>query len=415
MRVNAEAADLGTRGVSSMGPTSRAAIPFHFFWLIFLAAATLRVTLTSLGPLMETIAEALSLSHTVVSLLLSIPVICMGFFALLAKPLSDRIGLERTITLSLFAIALSTFLRTHFNSVSLLIIASFIMGAGIAIAGPLASGFVKRYFGKESGKGMMLYSLGISVSGLLGSITAWVFTQYFGWGWAFSLEFWTYPILAISLYWAYYFLFAKGRVTVITEQQVNLPWNEPKAWLLILCFGLQSGLFYTIVAWLYPYLVERGIPQFHANVLLNIVIFNGLLGSFIIPFLLAKLRRSLVIYGASLLTVGLFLLLILFGEQLIVAYAVIFVLGILVSAGLFTITLTLPFYEANNGNAVASWTAMMLFGGYIISAIIPTLFGYIYDITDSYQNVFLGLLFCSILLFLAFYLFLNMKRRSTYE
>ncbi len=402
----------GARREGARGAQPVKGIGIHLFWLIFLAAATLRVTLTSLGPLMESIQKDLALSATVVSLLISIPVICMGFFALLAKPLSDRIGLERTLTLSLFAIALSTFFRTHYHSVSLLIISSFVMGAGIAIAGPLASGFVKRYFGKESHKGMMLYSLGISVSGSIGALSAWIFSEYFGWSWAFSLEFWTIPILLISGYWAYYFLFTKSESTaVIQEQKVRLPWNKPKAWLLILCFGIQSGLFYTVVAWLLPYLKESGISDFHANLLLNIVIFNGLLGSIIVPYMLKNFPRKFTIYSVSIFVMILFALLLLVKGNLVVTYITIFFLGMFVSAGLFTITLTLPFYEVDSGNGVASWTAMMLFGGYIISAIIPTLFGSIYDITNSYESVFIGLLLCSVVLFISFFLFLNSKNK----
>ncbi len=385
-------------------------VPLVFFWLVFLAAASLRVTLTSLGSIMEEISRDLALSSGVASLLLTIPVICMGVCALLAKPLSDRIGLERTITLSLFAIAISTFFRTHFDSRFLLFLSSFVMGTGIAIAGPLVSGYVKRHFKSRSGTGMMLYTLGVSASGVLGTLSSWIFTRYLGWSWPSALEFWAIPILLISVFWAFFYLFKQRAHLPVQEAAVNLPWGNIKAWLLIACFGLQSGLFYTLVAWLLPFLLEKGVPEVHANILLNISIFNGVLGGVVIPLLLARFGVKFTIYLSSYLVIALLALLLFAGNQLPLLYITIFFLGIFASSGLFAIVMSLPFYEVSSGNAIASWTAMMLFGGYILSAIIPTFFGFLHDLTGAYETVFYGLLVSALVMLFCFYLFLNMKR-----
>lgn len=407
--------NLAMRADIDQRPASDFKVPVAFFWLVFLAAASLRVTLTSLGSIMEEITRDLHLSSGIASLLLTIPVICMGVCALLAKPLSDRFGLERTITLSLFAIAISTFFRTHFDSKMLLFLSSFVMGTGIAIAGPLVSGYVKRHFKTKSGTGMMLYTLGVSVSGVLGTLSSWIFTRYFGWSWPTALEFWAIPILLISALWSAFYLFKKRLNLPKQEAAVNLPWGNPKAWLLIACFGLQSGLFYTLVAWLLPFLLEKGVPEVHANILLNISIFNGILGGIVIPFMLARFGLKFTIYFASFVVIGLLLLLLGLGSQLPLLYVTIFFLGIFASSGLFAIVMSLPFYEVSSGNAIASWTAMMLFGGYILSAIIPTFFGFLHDFTQSYHSVFIGLLVSALMMLFCFYLFLNMKRDNRVE
>ena len=49
-------------------------VPLACFWLVFLAAASLRVTLTSLGPVMSSVAEDMQLSSAVVSFLVTIPI-----------------------------------------------------------------------------------------------------------------------------------------------------------------------------------------------------------------------------------------------------------------------------------------------------------------------------------------------------
>ncbi|NLD09796.1 MAG: MFS transporter [Xanthomonadaceae bacterium] len=383
-------------------------VPLRFYWLIFLAAACLRVTLTSLGSFVEDISNDLSLSKAVASLVVTIPTLCMGVCALLATPLSNRIGLERTITLSIFTIAIATFFRTHFSTVMLLILFSFVMGTGIAIVGPLASGFVKRHFGTLSSRGMFLYSLGISVSGVLGTFGTSVLSGYFDLKWPVALELWALPIFLIALFWALYYLRPSGNMANNRGQQeakAPLPWGNKKAWLLVLCFGLQSGNFYTLVTWLIPYLEEQGVSALHSQILLNLFMLNGILGSFVFPFLLARFRKEVAIYVAAFMLISSIMAILFFFENRIILYSAIFVLGMTANAGMFVIVLTLPFHEVHSGNEIASWTAMMSFGGYVISSMIPTLFGFIYDITNSYANVMWGLLASSILLLGCFLLF----------
>ncbi len=49
---------------------------------IFVISINMRPAITSIGPMLETIREQLSLSNAQVSLLTAVPVICMGIFAM---------------------------------------------------------------------------------------------------------------------------------------------------------------------------------------------------------------------------------------------------------------------------------------------------------------------------------------------
>lgn len=385
-------------------------VPISCFWLVFLATSSLRVTLTSLGPVMNDIAVGLNLSSAVVSFLVTIPIVCMGVFALAASPLSNRFGMERVITVSLFLIAVSTLTRSYFESSFLLFFSSFLMGIGIAIAGPLLSGYVKHHFKQRSNVGMIFYTFGISISGVLGSLSSSVLNQYLGWDWTITLEFWAAPILVISGIWAAFYLFKSTTSIALSAPKAKMPWKAPRAWMLVACFGLQSGLFYTNVAWLLPFLVEKGVDIFHANVLLNISIFNGLIGGFLIPVIVIRMGLkftsisaiSIVIIAAAGLLFG--------SNNLVFLYIVVAILGCLVSSGLFAIAMLLPFSEVDDGNAVASWTAMMLFGGYCFAAFIPTLLGLLYDLTGSYETIFMGYLLNACVLLGVFLFFFRKKR-----
>ena len=60
---------------------------------LVLAAINLRPGITSLAPLIERIAEELSLSRTLISLSTALPVLCMGLLAPFAPRLAMRFGL----------------------------------------------------------------------------------------------------------------------------------------------------------------------------------------------------------------------------------------------------------------------------------------------------------------------------------
>ncbi len=386
-------------------------IPFHLFLLVFLATACLRVTLTSLGVFIEEISFDLSLSKTVTSLLITIPTLCMGVCALLATPLSNRFGLEVTITFSILAIAIGTFFRTFLTDITALIFFSFIMGTGIAIVGPLASGFVKKHFGKSMAKGMLAYSLGIGISGILGTFITAIVSQYFQIRWEIALFFWAFPILIIALIWLFYLRsFAATAKQKSTTPKAKLPWSNKKAWLSILIFGLQSGAFYSIVTWILPYLSSQGISVTEGQILINVLMVSGLVGSFIYPIFLARFRQELAIYFTGFSLIFAYILMIFMVNTPFFLYLAVALIGFS-ATGAFLLTLVLPFAEVDTGEKVAGWTAMMLFGGYTISSIMPTFFGYIYDITGTYQNIMWGLLIVSILLLLSFIVFPLIKSK----
>ena len=108
---------------------------------LVLAAINLRPGITSFAPLIERIAEELALSRGLISLTTALPVLCMGLLAPLAPRLAVRFGLERTIACCLALIMLALLLRVGGHLSPLLIGSAVLLGTGIAVAGPLRSGF----------------------------------------------------------------------------------------------------------------------------------------------------------------------------------------------------------------------------------------------------------------------------------
>ena len=350
---------------------------------LVLAAINLRPGITSLAPLIERIATELSLSRGFISLTTALPVLCMGLLAPLAPHLALRWGLERTIVLCLALIALALSLRLGAQQSGLLITSAVMLGAAIAVAGPLLSGFIKRHFAGQVGRVVGWYSLGMAVGGAAGAVLTAPLTQLFGDAWELGLASWAVPALITALLW----VCLPNQISSPQDgEAAGLPWRVPRAWLVSCFFALQAGLFYAMATWIVARYHEAGLSMLHSNSLLSIIMLMGMPSSFLLPWLAQRFDARYGLLMLCGLTTCLCLAMITFMPLLLPefwAFAMGFSLG-----GSFALSLVLPLYEAGSPLAVSRWTAMMLFTGYSLGSLTPILTGLARDMSGSYRLPF---------------------------
>lgn len=364
--------------------------PFPQGWLLLaliLAALNLRPGITSLAPLIERIATELALSRSLISLTTALPVLCMGLLAPLAPRLALRIGLERTIALCMGVIALALLSRLAGHVSGVLIGSAVLLGAAIAVAGPLLAGFIKRHFVTRMGSVVGWYSLGMALGGAGGAVLTPPALQLLGDDWALGLALWAVPAVLGVLLWLW--LPNQIEAQVAGENQPGLPWRKPRAWLISAFFALQAGLFYALATWAVARYHEAGLSLLHSNSLFSISMLMGLPSAFALPWLAQRLgNRYLLLLGCGLLST-LSLGMISFAPTLwpeFWAVSIGFGLG-----GSFALSLVLPLYEAGSPLAVSRWTAMMLFMGYSLASLTPVLTGLARDLAGNYQLPFMVL------------------------
>lgn len=350
---------------------------------LVLAAFNLRPGITSLAPLIERIATELSLSRGFISLTTALPVLCMGLLAPLAPRLAQRWGLERTIMLCLAMIGLALLTRLAAQQSVLLIGSAVLLGAAIAVAGPLLSGFIKRHFAGQVGRVVGWYSLGMALGGAAGAVFTAPLTSLFGDAWDLGLAIWAVPALAATLLWMG---LPNQTGSAQDGEAAGLPWRVPRAWLLSSFFAIQAGLFYAIATWIVARYHEAGLSMLHSNSLLSIIMLMGLPSSFLLPWLAQRFDARYTLLMLCGLTTCLCLAMITFLPGLlpeVFAFAMGFSLG-----GSFALSLVLPLYEAGSPLAVSRWTAMMLFTGYGLGCLTPILTGLARDLSGSYRLPF---------------------------
>lgn len=375
---------------------------------LVLAAINLRPGITSLAPLIERIANELSLSRSLISLTTALPVLCMGLLAPVAPRLALRLGLERTIALCLAVIALALLLRLAGQTSSVLIGSAVLLGAAIAVAGPLLSGFIKRHFAGRMGQVVGWYSLSMAVGGAGGAVLTAPATQLLGDDWTLGLAIWALPAIIGVLLWGW--LPSRPEQDTSAEGQGGLPWRQPRAWLISGFFAIQAGLFYALATWAVARYQEAGLTVLHSNTLFSVSMLMGLPSSFLLPWLAQRFdNRYGLLVGCGVLS-SISLAMITFMPTVLPelwAVAIGFGLG-----GSFALSLVLPLYEAGSPLAVSRWTAMMLCTGYSLGCLTPILSGLARDLAGNYGLPFMVLTSLAVLMTLLAWLMRQGPRRA---
>jgi CP family cyanate transporter-like MFS transporter len=351
---------------------------------LVLAAINLRPGITSLAPLIERIALELSLSRSLISLTTALPVLCMGLLAPLAPRLAVRFGLERVITACLVLIGVALLARLASHASAVLIGSAVAMGSGIAVAGPLLSGFIKRHFHDQVGRVVAGSSRSMTIGGAAGAVLTTPVTQLLGDQWHFGLAFWAIPALLAVFLW----LRLPNRAESASEAgQGGLPWGEPRAWLITAFFALQAGLFYALTTWLVARYHEAGLSLLRSNSLFSLFMLVGLPSAFVLPWLAQRFDTRYQLLLVCGLISSVCLGMICFQPTLLPeVWAALLGLGL---SGSFALSMVLPLYEVHTPLAVSRWTAMMLFAGYGLASLAPVLTGLGRDLAGSYQAPFM--------------------------
>ena len=375
---------------------------------IFFVSLNLRPSVTSIGPLLNTITNDLGITNTQVSLLTSIPVFCMGLFAPLTVPILRRLGYKWAVNLLIAAIGISTAARMFLDSYAALILTSFIAGFAIAIISPMINAFIKERFPEMIEPIIGVYSLAIGAGATLSAgFTSIIFERFDSWQVALGL--WGALAVPALVLWT-----ISGAGQRRKEEghargaEGRNPWKTKRAWLILLFFGLQTSLFFSLTTWLSPVAQEQGFTLVTAASVLTTMSIVQIFGSLIIPILVNRFpNRIYWLYGLLVVgIIGAFIILV-DADWAMWTGAVLF--GISLS-GLFPISLMLPLDEARNNAEASSWSSMVMSGGFMMSAIVPLLIGSVYDLTgthDASKWIFIGLF---VLAFVSVYMYQLNKR-----
>jgi CP family cyanate transporter-like MFS transporter len=381
------------------------------FCLLVLSFA-LRPGIVSIGPVLLHIRQDFGLSYSEVSLLTSIPDVCMGLFVLCVPKISRRLGADQTVLLSLLLLGVALVLRALTHSTSLLLLWTTFVGIGISISGALIGGWIKEHFPQESSLFMGIYAGGLSIGATLAAGATSYLSNVFG-SWRVGVGIWSILILSAIASWSYLArrvnATASKRPHRDTRTAIALPWRNKRAWVLALFFGLSQFIAYACLAWLAPWNSEVGASEIPGGLLLCLFTLFLAAGSFAagaVPGKLPDRRLSLTL--GTVCTMAGFVGLVFAPTSYPIAFVVMIAFG---QGTCFALGMMLPLDNTKTAGEAHTWTMFVLCVGYVIAALGPLTFGFLRDRTGGFFYSYLMLLIVSAILIAV----VPLLKRSTFE
>lgn len=345
---------------------------------LFIASLAMRPQILAIGPLLPFIRDDLGLPAGVAGLLTTIPVLCMGLFAPAGPRIAARFGPATAFAVCLAFIVGFGVARAFAPSVPLLLLATLGIGIGIGSAGAIPSMIVAQRIPTRPALGTGAYAGGIVAGSTLASGLAVPLAIDDDWRRALLIV----SLMSIISIVAWLVLVGVGRRDRVTGTVARrLPFRDRTAWMLVIVFGLQSVLFYGVVAWLPNAFVERGWDEASAGALIGVFNGIGLITTIGLPLVADRLgsRRGQLVVSSVIAVFG--LLAIIAAPDL--AFLWIAVLGLALGA-VFPLVLTLPLDVTEDPARVGSVAALMLLGGYVLSSTGPVVLGAARDVTGDF-------------------------------
>jgi MFS transporter, CP family, cyanate transporter len=356
-------------------------VPRRLLAGLFLAGLALRPQIVGVGPLIPAIQDDLDLSHTVAGLLVTIPVLCMGVFALPAPRVTARFGSRLAIAACLALIGGFGIARAAAPGAAGVIVLTFGVGLGLGFAQALMPVAVKERFPGRPATATGIYVTGMNIGSAVAAVLAVPIAQAAG-GWRWSLA--VFSGVTLGLVAAWWTLTrdepAHSRQAVT---HVRLPWRDPLAWRLVAIFGSMACVFYGLANWLSDAYVERGWSEGKAGALWAVLNIAALVTTLTVPWLAdryATRRFYLVLFSGALAASAA-------GFAGLPGGAWVWaVLAGLCTGAMFPLVMTLPVDVGRRPADVGAVAGLMLGVGYMIGALAPFGLGAVRDATGSFTT-----------------------------
>ena len=335
---------------------------------ILLVAINLRPTLASIGPLLDLIQRDTGLNDVGAGLLTTLPVALMGVCLLGTSWLKAVLGERAGIATGTALILLTCLWRWGWPGASQLIVTSILGGVGIAIVQALMPGVIRHRAGARTASLMGLYSTGVMGGALISSTASpWIAQD---WGWPAALGVWALPALAGLAAWS--------AATSASDNLGSMAKGRPvyrasRTWLLLAFFGLGTGAYTLVLAWLPPFYTQFGWSARAAGGLLGALTLAEVIAGIAVSLWIDRSpdRRPALFAAIGALLAGLLCLCL---APLPLAWPAALLAGLGIGA-LFPLSLIVAMDHGENAADAGMIVGFVQGGGYVLAAMLPLVAG----------------------------------------
>ena len=355
---------------------------------IIMVGLVLRTPFAVLPIVLSDIADGLHVSLSSLGLLTSLPLVMFALCSSFSPRLAQKFGLEKLFTMVLIILTIGSLIRII--NLPFLYVGTIILGAAIALLNVLLPSIIQANQPERIGLLTTFYISAMSLSITVASALVVPIVSATSWqGLILALS--AICLLAL-LVWLpntkhNHFLARKGK-----NHPIGALLKNKKVLALIVFCGLQSLLFYTAVTWLPTLALQAGLSKDATGILASIFSLISLPFSMTIPSLTARLSaRGRLIMISCVAASG------LIGVSMLLIPTSNFFLGAAVSA-LFPYLMVTFSLKTSTPEQTAQLSGLAQTGGYILAALGPSLFGFSFDLFQSWTPAIIGLLILTLIM-----------------
>jgi len=366
--------------------------------VVILVSTNLRAPITAVSPILDEMKSVLKIDNFQASLLTSIPLFVFAFFSILVSKATAKINIRHGLIYSLIILTIGIYVRIYGN-ISMLYIGSLLIGLGICIGNVLTPAYIKNTFPTKIGIMTGIFSVSMSLIAALASGLSIAIGNWTNLGWKGSLGVWIVAAIAALIIVCIDSLKNKTATQQKTVQSEDVKFNifkSKQAWNISIFMGLQSLIYYCLVALLPTLLIDFGMTKTNAGWVFSVLQLAMLPAMLVSPVLASRMKNpKIMIYITSALYfIGIITLLIFKAKF---SYLSAILIGI---AGGFAFSLSILFFSLRTKTMVGTIkiSGMAQSVGYLIAAFGPPIFGKLYDIDSTWSYSLYFLMFCMIIL-----------------
>ena len=357
---------------------------------IILIGVSLRTPFTVLPIILGDISQGLGVEVSSLGVLTSLPLLMFTLFSLFSTRLAQKIGLEHLFTYSLFFLTIGSLIRLI--NLPLLYLGTLMVGASIAVINVLLPSLIQANQPKKIGFLTTLYVTSMGIATALASYLAVPITQASSWKGLIILL--TLLCLATFLVWLPNHRYNHRLAPQTKQKSKTKVMHNKQVWAVIVFAGFQSLLFYTAMTWLPTMAIHAGLSSHQAGLLTSIFSLISIPFSMTIPSLTTRLsdgHRQIMLAIISIAgMIGIAML--LYPSDNFLYWLVAHLLIGTACSALFPYLMVCFSLKTSSPQKTAQLSGLAQTGGYILAAFGPTLFGYSFDLLQSWIPAVLALL-----------------------
>lgn len=346
---------------------------------IVLISFNLRAPMIAVGPIVDLISAEYGLSATIAGMITAIPLIAFAAISPFVPRLSDKVGFRRLMFIGLVMMIIGEAVRS-FCGLPGLFIGTAVMGLGIGIGNVLIPCLIKLTYKTKAGSMIGVYTTCMSIFAAIGAGTSIPLAT--GLGWNVALALWIVLAVVALVVWSPQAASSEEKTCAAKTEEKKSIWKSPVAWWVTLYMGMQSLLFYTLVAWYPTIIVANGMSESFSGTMAMLFQLISIPVTLLVPIIASRMKDQKMI--AAAISAGYLVGLLLIFSTSEIPMVVSVILTGLGAGGCISLAISYISMRTDGYRTSADLSGMSQSFGYLLAAIGPMLIGSIFDMTGTW-------------------------------